>query len=145
MGQKPLKSALWILFFFLLDQGTKLLSLSFIDVSFEISGIFRLLVVHNTGIAFSLPFSGPLLLILTGGVIAYGLWYFFHLQKKTLFQYWGGILFLAGAFGNFFDRVFRGAVVDFLSFGSFPVFNIADICISVGVGLLLLDELRKTR
>ncbi len=44
----------------------------------------------------------------------------------------------AGAIGNLVDRIFRGPVTDFISVGDFPVFNIADSSITVGVGLLLL-------
>lgn len=50
---------------------------------------------------------------------------------------------LAGALGNYVDRLFRGFVVDFIALPHYPVFNVADIAIVVGVGLLLLSARRR--
>jgi signal peptidase II len=52
-------------------------------------------------------------------------------------------LVLGGAIGNFIDRVSTGQVVDFLDFTliNFPIFNVADMGITIGVGILLLDVL----
>ena len=52
---------------------------------------------------------------------------------------------LGGALGNLIDRLTRGTVTDFLSVGTFPVFNVADSGISVGVALLLADMLIEQR
>lgn len=52
-------------------------------------------------------------------------------------------LILGGAMGNLIDRVRLGAVIDFLDFRIWPVFNVADSCITVGVILTLLRLLRK--
>jgi len=49
----------------------------------------------------------------------------------------GLVLILAGALGNLGDRLFRGYVVDFIHVSHWPVFNVADICVSVGAALLL--------
>ncbi len=61
----------------------------------------------------------------------------------------GLVLILGGALGNNYDRVFVGTVTDFLDFyvGTmhWPAFNVADMCISTGVGLVLLDMLRSKR
>jgi signal peptidase II len=58
------------------------------------------------------------------------------------------VLQFGGAIGNLLDRATYGPVTDFISVGSFPVFNVADSCISVGVALLVaalwLEE-RKRR
>jgi len=51
-------------------------------------------------------------------------------------------LTLAGALGNLTDRIFRGYVVDFIRVPHWPVFNLADIWITVGIGLALLAMLR---
>ena len=55
------------------------------------------------------------------------------------------VLVLAGAVGNMLDRVFRGYVVDFFEFTffSWPVFNVADIAICIGVGLFVLSTLLR--
>ena len=52
---------------------------------------------------------------------------------------------LAGAIGNVGDRVLRGFVVDFIHVHRWPVFNVADICLVVGIGLLLLVQARSAR
>jgi signal peptidase II len=69
---------------------------------------------------------------------------------------WALSLILGGALGNVIDRLVHGYVVDFLDFhwrwlapmfpvGHFPAFNVADCAITVGAGLLILDELRRVR
>lgn len=56
-------------------------------------------------------------------------------------------LVLGGAIGNFIDRISTGQVVDFVDVTliNFPIFNVADVAITVGVGLLLLDTLLEGR
>lgn len=58
-------------------------------------------------------------------------------------------LVLGGAIGNFFDRALTGEVVDFLQFNfgsyTFPIFNVADSCIVVGVALIILDSILEIR
>jgi signal peptidase II len=55
-------------------------------------------------------------------------------------------LMLGGAVGNVIDRLrFGGNVIDFISVGSFPVFNIADSAVTIGVGLMLLATLLENR
>ena len=55
-------------------------------------------------------------------------------------------MIFSGIYGNLIDRIFYGRVIDYLSFNifnySFPIFNFADICIVIGVVLLLFDYLR---
>ncbi len=57
------------------------------------------------------------------------------------------VLILGGALGNVYDRVVHGYVVDFLHFywqdWHFPAFNVADIAITVGAGMMILDMFRK--
>jgi signal peptidase II len=52
---------------------------------------------------------------------------------------------LGGALGNWIDRMTVGYVVDFISVGNFPVFNVADSCITIGVGVLLLGVILQER
>jgi signal peptidase II len=69
---------------------------------------------------------------------------------------WALTLILGGAIGNVIDRLVHGYVVDFLDFhwaflspmfpaGHFPAFNVADCGITIGAGLLILDELRRVK
>jgi signal peptidase II len=57
----------------------------------------------------------------------------------------GYAVVMGGALGNVIDRVFRGYVIDFIHVRHWPVFNVADIAVGVGVGLLLLSSLLRTK
>ena len=57
----------------------------------------------------------------------------------------GLALIVSGALGNIVDRIFRGYVVDFIHVKGWPVFNVADIAVVVGVGLIALAQLRRAR
>ena len=128
----------------LLDQGTKLWALSSlkpIHNTTVVEGFLDLTFVENRGVAFGM-FSGQrwFILVLTG-LIAGALVYFYRtLPKKAEYTpvRVSLLLVLSGAIGNIIDRVFRGYVVDFFEFTFFdwPVFNVADIYVVVGVILL---------
>lgn len=128
----------------LLDQGTKLWALSSLKPIHNmtlIEGFLDLTFVENRGVAFGM-FSGKrwFILVLTG-LIAGALVYFYRtLPKKAEYVpvRMSLLLILSGAVGNIIDRVFRGYVVDFFEFTFFdwPVFNVADIYVVVGVILL---------
>ena len=128
----------------LLDQGTKLWALSSlkpIHNTTVVEGFLDLTFVENRGVAFGM-FSGQrwFILVLTG-LIAGALVYFYRTLPKKV-EYTpvrvSLLLVLSGAIGNIIDRVFRGYVVDFFEFTFFdwPVFNVADIYVVVGVILL---------
>ncbi len=57
----------------------------------------------------------------------------------------GLALILSGALGNIVDRIFRGYVVDFIHVRGWPVFNVADIAVVVGVGLIVLAQVQRAR
>jgi signal peptidase II len=130
----------------LLDQGTKfwvLASLKPIHNMTLVEGFMDLTFVENRGVAFGM-FSGQrwFILLLTG-IIAVGLiWFYKAMPKKK--EYFplrvSLVMVLSGAIGNIIDRLFRGYVVDFFEFTFFewPVFNVADIYVVVGVTLLAL-------
>lgn len=130
-----------------LDQCTKLIvdrnmapgeSIGVLD------GIFHITHIHNTGAAFSF-FTGHAMAlgIVTGVALLVGL-VFIYLKRNT-----GGALLMislsmiiGGGIGNLIDRFARGYVVDFLDFRVFPVFNMADIFVTVGCALLCVYALR---
>ena len=130
----------------LIDQGTKLWALESLKPIHNmtvVDGILDLTFVENRGVAFGM-FSGQrwFILLLTI-LIAAGLLYFYKtLPRKQEYRpvRLSLILVLAGAVGNIIDRMFRGYVVDFFEFTFFewPVFNVADIYVVVGVILLAL-------
>ena len=128
----------------LLDQVVKYFvaqHLSQTDSAVIIPHILNFIYVRNTGAAFSM-FSGKTVVL---GVVSIlfciGVAAFWIVKKPqhTLFKLSLMLLF-AGAFGNAIDRIFRGFVVDFIetAFVKFPVFNIADIAITVGTVLLVI-------
>lgn len=112
-----------------------------------IEDVFHFTYVQNRGAAFSLMEGQWLvLIILPMIVLCAGLVLIFLKRKK-----WDKLLLISIAFicgggiGNLIDRILIGYVVDMFDFRVFPVFNIADIFICVGCGLMLLDVLLSER
>ena len=139
---------LFFLFLFLvtLDQITKALVINFFDLyeSVSLFPIINLTFVVNYGFAFGLLNDPSLNQIVVSIVILLIISYFFYLLIKTqdkIFQF-TLTLVLAGAMGNFLDRIFRGFVIDFIDIyigqNHWPAFNIADSCITLGfIGLMI--------
>ena len=111
-----------------------------------IPGLLNLRPVENRGVAFSM-FSGQGLglTLFTAALIA-GIvgWLATHPRAPKLLRT-GLWLIAGGGLGNLYDRLTAGGVSDFieLAFVRFAVFNVADVCICVGAGLVLLGSLRK--
>ena len=68
-----------------------------------------------------------------------GVFFYRKLQQESILMRSGAGLLLGGAVGNLADRIQSGLVVDFLDFRVWPVFNIADIAICAGAGILIYD------
>ena len=108
---------------------------------------FVLHLVRNPGAAFS---TGTEFTLLLSAVAVAALVVVLYLARRvgTRAWAWSFGLLLAGICGNLTDRVlrapgpFRGHVVDFLMVPHWPVFNVADICINVAAGLILLQAIR---
>jgi len=103
-------------------------------------------LAFNSGMAFSRGTGfGPLIAVVATLVIVWLLSTLRGTNTKTGAAGMG--LVIGGAAGNLIDRLFRGdgvldgAVVDFIDFQWFPIFNIADIAINVGAGLLILNAI----
>ncbi len=114
-----------------------------------VKNIFHFSLVHNSGIAFGLFKNQTIFfIILSIIVIIYILSdSIFHLKQYTLKKHIALGLILGGALGNLLDRIRLGCVVDFLDFRVWPVFNIADSSITIGMVLLgwsLLREPKRT-
>ena len=99
----------------------------------------RLVNWHNKGAAFGI-FQGNnlIFMILAFVIIILILIYFPRIPEDDFFFRLALTLQLAGAAGNLIDRIYRGYVTDFISVGRFPVFNVADSCITMGVVVLLI-------
>ena len=101
---------------------------------------FHLHYVENTGASFGMFQGGNTLLVfITAAIIVYLLYSWKDLCAQGPWAKWGGVLILAGALGNLYDRIALGYVVDFLDFLVWPVFNVADTAICVGAGLMVLS------
>ena len=126
------------------DQATKLLICASLDPADSIPlipSVLHLTYVQNTGAAFGLWRGYRGVFVLVSVIIA--AWVFLELLQRRD-RRWpiplGLSLVLGGALGNLVDRVRVGYVIDFLDVRVWPVFNVADSAISVGVGLLLLSQ-----
>lgn len=134
----------------ILDQVTKWIIATKLTIGEEISviGNFFLITSHrNRGAAFGiLQEQRWFFLIITTVVVCAIVWYMRHVRKTGSVALLTGLgMILGGAIGNFWDRALHGEVVDFLLFNfgsySFPIFNIADSGIVIGVILVLIDSL----
>lgn len=110
-----------------------------------IPGVIELTNLRNTGAAWSM-FEGQkvfftVISIIAIAVIGYFIWH--YRQNKAMLI--GLALIMAGTIGNFIDRLTQGYVVDMFEtvFINFPVFNLADMCLTVGVIWLIICILRE--
>ncbi|AYQ56486.1 Lipoprotein signal peptidase [Bathymodiolus thermophilus thioautotrophic gill symbiont] len=137
-----------------LDQLTKLLAHEYLGVgaSVDITPFFSLSFAHNYGAAFSfLADQGGwqryfLSAISVIASITIGVW-MIKISTQYQFKLISLTLILSGAIGNMIDRVVNGFVVDFIDFHYqgfyWPIFNFADIFISIGVVMLIIADWKK--
>lgn len=111
-----------------------------------IKNFFYINPLHNEGAAWGIFSSYPILIIITTIIallVIYRYMFAFKKNKRNMLAF--GLL-LGGIVGNLLDRILYGYVRDFLSFNifgySFPVFNIADIGITIGIILLIYAIIR---
>ena len=137
-----------------LDQITKWIVVKKMTIGQSIpliEGVFHLTSHRNRGAAFGILQDQRWFFIIITLLVVIGIIY--YLQKVGRNQpmvAYALALILGGAVGNFMDRLFQGEVVDFLDFTliNYPIFNIADSAIVIGVGLMILDtllEMKKER
>jgi signal peptidase II len=130
-----------------LDQITKYLALTYINPydSFKILPFLHLVLVTNKGAAFGMFKHIGSSFFIAASVIA--IIFVIYLLIRGKEDHLGLSLILGGAIGNIIDRILYGSVVDFidLSIGKYhwPAFNIADSALSVGVTIILLNNLLK--
>lgn len=136
-----------------LDQWSKAFMVDYLtieDPRVIVDGFFKLTMVHNRGAAFGVLQHQKWLFLLITAVAVCGIIYLLIKEKDR----WKAVekaslaLIAGGALGNAADRIRLDYVVDFLSFRlfgkyDFPVFNVADIAICVGVALMLISVLRN--
>lgn len=134
-----------------IDQISKLLVVNLLtktDSITIIKNFFYLTYINNDGAAFSILVGKRIFLILIAVLVIVML--IRYIKKNNIrnkLELVSISLIIGGSLGNLMDRVIRGYVIDFLDFKifnyNFPIFNLADTFIVIGVILLLLKEIRK--
>ncbi len=131
----------WIIMLgiFVIDQISKyyvVQNLHYLESTPVIPNIFHLTYVHNYGAAFGiLQNKRVFFIVISVLVITVFLYFYRHLPKDWMTKIAVGMA-LGGTIGNLFDRLRLGYVVDFFDFQIWPVFNIADSALVVGMILL---------
>jgi len=141
-----------------LDWWTKILSIEHLQNSYPrqyLGGVFRLVYAENTGAWGSMgsdwsPFWRMAFLIILPMVVLLGMAGFALFNKKiSALDLWSYAFIVSGGMGNLIDRIRYGHVVDFMwmgfdvPFGHTNIFNIADVAIMTGFGLLLLGQYKE--
>lgn len=146
MRKNYLYYLLIILGLFGIDQITKFIVDSNMALGQSITivdGFFNLTYVRNTGAGFSiLEGQMTFFYVITLVALCFLLYLLFTSNNESKFYILSILMMIAGTLGNFYDRIVYQYVIDFLDFiiigYDFPVFNFADICLTVGVGIYLL-------
>ncbi len=132
---------------FLLDRITKYLAI----YKLPSSGVYlfkyiKLNLETNLGIAFGLKIH-PLIIIILVSLIILILIYVFlkNFKKQNYLNSFLIILIILGAFSNLFDRIIKGAVIDFIEIGIWPSFNLADLYIGSAVLLYILFNFKNKK
>jgi len=147
-AKKTIVAVISVIILFLIDQGTKILAVLNLNSEnggsdFVIwDGVFRFQYLKNYGAAFGVLQGKTIILmvITVFALVVFG-WLFFRIPNEKRYKplNWLLIFFVAGAIGNFIDRIRLGYVVDFLYFEliDFPIFNVADIYVTCSVIVLV--------
>jgi len=149
MNKKYFPLIIIFLIIVLIDQITKF----YIASNFElfqsveiIRGFFNITYIRNSGVAFGMfsNLKGSFIQIVFIAIYIIAIISILILYRETHgYSHIALSLIFSGAIGNLIDRIFRGEVVDFMDFHwqnyHWPAFNVADSCITVGVGLLMIS------
>ena len=131
-----------------LDQLTKAAAAARLETGTPVplaGGLLRLTLTHNPESAFGLV-SARWFLIAVGGLVCSGILAYVFLSEggtRTGRRAWPLGLVFGGSLGNLMDRVRTGGVYDLIDLTVWPVFNLADVAITVGVAALLLSMVRR--
>ena len=134
-----------IIFFCILDQLSKIyINLNLNKLLNKDLYLFTIQFVRNYGAAFNLLSGNRLFLCFISVISTIILSYFIFISENKLINRYGLSFILAGSIGNGADRILNGYVIDFIKikFVDFPLFNIADIAINIGVLILIISYFR---
>lgn len=131
----------------LVDQVTKLIVMQKMEVGQSIPiipHVFHLTFVKNVGAAFGILANWIPFFILVGlGAAVLIIFFYYKLKPRSKLVRFALSLILGGALGNLIDRIRLGYVVDFFDFRIWPVFNIADCAVVIGMLFLVWEILRN--
>ncbi|WP_105432805.1 signal peptidase II [Neorhizobium sp. T6_25] len=146
---RPLVALIVIVIAVILDQAVKIAVENYLPMqeAVPLLPVLALYRTYNLGVAFSL-LSGMEREFIVGMrvlIVAFVLWLWRRTPKDRPLAHSGFALIIAGAIGNLIDGFTYGHVIDYILFHtetwSFAVFNLADSFITIGAGLVILDEL----
>ena len=137
---------IFIFFLLIIDFSSKKIIFDLINLNNFIPVVFFMDIahIHNFGVSFGL-FAGiiPSIYLVIIGIAVTSLVFYLYIQSKKKLEKWGFILIIAGALSTILDRFINGYVIDFIyiHYKDFywPAFNFADIYISIGISLLILN------
>jgi signal peptidase II len=142
---------LLFLWAFITDRLTKYWVINYLTSPYEITSFFSFEFIMNRGVAWGFFHSEAqtpfvlLSLMIFGVMMLLASFAYNRLNEESLIV--GEVLVIAGAFSNIIDRIIYQGVIDFIvfSWGSFvfPAFNIADICVVLGVGIMFISVYRN--
>tara|TARA_Y100001970_G_C13680370_1_gene577408 strand:- start:58 stop:555 length:498 start_codon:yes stop_codon:yes gene_type:complete len=136
-----------------IDQVTKILAVAKLEdrEPIDLFWTLRLNVIRNKGASFSLGTAYTSLLAVVAILAAIAIFTLSKSAKTPVSSAFFGVV-LGGVLGNVIDRIFRsrggflnGGVVDFIDFQWWPIFNVADMALVVGLPILLILRLREDR
>jgi signal peptidase II len=131
---------------FVLDRFTKNLVVAQVPYGSEVQVVGHLVGitnVHNSGAAFGVAPAGAGFFLVAAVVIAIGLVVYVARNPGDLWTDSALGLIMGGTLGNGYDRVMFGTVTDFINFHFWPVFNVADSAVSIGVVALVAGYLLR--
>ena len=139
------KSLVIVILILIVDQITKFLIVKNFNIGESypvIKNFFYLTYITNTGMAFGRLQSYGSILLWFSIIVALAIIGLLIKEKNMPRTYSLGLSFiLGGAFGNIADRLIRGSIVDFFDFRIWPIFNVADSFITVGIVLMLINSI----
>lgn len=131
---------------FILDRVTKGLVVAYVAPGTEqrVLPFVWITNAQNSGAAFGLAQQGTLIFLLASIVVAVGL--VVYVVRSPVGAWTGALLglIMGGTIGNGYDRLFHQTVTDFIALHWWPIFNLADSAISIGVALLLAGYLIRS-
>ena len=150
---RPVPVAIFIVLALIIDQAVKMAVEAYLPMH-EAVAVLPMLALYRTynyGVAFSMlsGMDGWFIVGLRLVVVAFVIWLWRQTPKARGIAHAGYALIIAGALGNLIDRFLFGYVIDYILFytetWSFAVFNLADSFITIGAGLVILDEVLMYR